>query len=178
MGDTGEGLADLARADHAGRAAVHVPAEEAVEPEVEVTGAARGPDDAAVDRHREGPGEFRDRVRRVGGDPGDAQGEPFRDVEVDVVEAGGTLGDHLRAARREGLQDAAAQVGVDAGGDDLVSRGNGCGVLGEEDIQATDLVLRGEGLLDERLLVGLHTECQDFHDVSSLPDARFLRRVF
>ena len=166
MSDTGEGLADLARTDHADRTAVHVPAEEAVEAEVEVAGAARGSDDPSVDRHGERPGEFGDRVRRVEGDPGDPQRKAFGDVQVDVVEAGGTLGDHLRAARGEGLQHAAAQIGVDAGGDDLVARRDGRGVLVEEDVQATDLVLSGEGLLDQRLLVGLHTECQDFHDFS------------
>lgn len=143
VGDPGERLTDLARADHTGRAAVHVPAEEPVEPEVEVPGAAHGADDTAVDGHGQGPGEFGDRVGRVVRDPGDAQAEPFGDVEVDVVEAGGALGDHLRAARREGLQDAAAEVGVDAGGDDLVARGDRGGVLGEEDVQAADVVQAG-----------------------------------
>lgn len=62
VGDPGEGLADLPGADHSDRAAVHVPAEEPVQPEVEVPGAADRADDAAVDGHGQRPGEFGDRV--------------------------------------------------------------------------------------------------------------------
>ncbi|SCE28376.1 hypothetical protein GA0115236_14528 [Streptomyces sp. IgraMP-1] len=166
VGDPGERLADAAGADHADGAAAQVAAHQPLQPEVEVAGAVGGPDDAPVDGHREGPGELGDGVRRVGGDPGDGQGEAFGDVEVDVVEAGGALRDELGAARRQGLEHGAAEVGVDAGGDGLVAAGDGGGVPVEEDVDAAHLVLAREGPFDQRPLVVLHAECQDLHAVS------------
>src|SRR5690606_37234012 len=84
-------------------------------------------------------------------------------LEVDVVEAGGPLGDHPGAARGELLQDARAEVAVDAGGDHLVAGRDGGGVLVEEDAEPAHRVVALEGPLDQGTLVGLHTECQDLH---------------
>src|SRR5207342_1249208 len=99
------------------------------EAEVEVAGAVGGAHDTAVDGHAEGPGELGHRVGRVRRDPGDRHAEALGDVEVDVVEPGGALGDEVGAAGRQGLQDAVAQGAVDAGGHGLVAGGDGRGVL-------------------------------------------------
>ena len=165
--DAQGGDADLAGADDAGGATVHVEADQPLQREVGVTGALIGFVDATVEGHHQAHRVLGDRFRGVGGHSHHLQPQLLGGGQIHVVVAA-AQGDHLGAVGGQLSQHLAVGIVVD----EQAHHGEAVGQPGSLGLQPhveelQFITVLAVGLIEVLFVVALGTENGDSHGALS-----------
>ena len=162
--DAGDDRTDLARADHAGRAAVEFQAHQALQGEIALADAVVGLVDLAVQGQDQGQRVLGHGMGRIGRHAGDGQPHVVGDLQIDVIEARTAEGDQPRALLHQRQQHVGVERIVDEGANGRKTGGQRAGLTGQAGFEEHQFVARLDiGRLKKGPIVGLRAENGNFH---------------
>ena len=176
--DPGDDRADLAGADHAGRAAVEFQAHQALQGEVALADAVVGLVDLAVQGQDQGQRVLGHGMGRIGRHASDRQPHVLGNLQIDLIEARTAEGDQPRALLHERQEHVGVERIVDEGAHGRKTGGQGAGLAGQAGFEEHQLVARrGVGRLKKGPIVGFRAEDGDFHRIDFTAFQRFAKLV-